>query len=362
MRTYSVTSVIAAAAAAGGLLAGCGNAGTGPASAPPAASSTTGAGQQQHNQADIAFLQGMIPHHDQAIAMAQLASTRAASPKVKDLAGRIQTEQGPEIAQMSALLRSWGAPVPATTHGMTGMQPEHAGMPGMMSSSQMQQLTATTGAGFDRMFLQMMIAHHQGAVTMSQTELTQGSNPTARHLAQQIITAQQAEIEQCKPCFARANQHHQHGWTAAAPRVCCGPPVLVPAADRQHPTRSSQALDRVHRPRSRHSGRVLAAPSRNRICGDGLPRIASAQVAPSQNPSCNQLSGLVFRDRFRDDSPNVPPTSGNPRAVVGAPHPGTDLLYPYVGSSAGAFVGQEKSCSRCYWGLPPWRARSAWAP
>ncbi|MGH3548724.1 MAG: DUF305 domain-containing protein [Pseudonocardiaceae bacterium] len=196
MRINSATAVLAAAAVTGGLLAGCGTTSTSPAGAPPAASSTTGTGQQQHNQADITFLQGMIPHHAQAIAMAQLAPTKAASPQVKDLADRIQAEQGPEIAQMSGLLRSWGAPVPATTEGMTGMQPGHAGMPGMMSDQQMQQLTATSGAAFDRMFLQMMIAHHQGAVTMSQTELTRGSNPAARHLAQQIITGQQAEISQ----------------------------------------------------------------------------------------------------------------------------------------------------------------------
>lgn len=191
MRIHSATAVLAAAAAAGGLLAGCGTS-TNPA-APPAANSTTGAGQQQHNQADIAFLQGMIPHHAQAIAMAQMAATKAASPQVKDLAARIQAEQGPEIQQMSGLLTSWGAPVPATTAGMAGM---HAQMPGMLSDQQMRQMMASTGAGFDRMFLQMMIAHHQGAVTMSQTELAQGSNPAARHLAQQIITGQQAEISQ----------------------------------------------------------------------------------------------------------------------------------------------------------------------
>ncbi|MGH3983003.1 MAG: DUF305 domain-containing protein [Pseudonocardiaceae bacterium] len=57
------------------------------------------------------------------------------------------------------------------------MQPEHALVPGMMSDQQMRQFTATGGTGFDRMFLQMMIAHHQGAVTISQTELAQGSNP-----------------------------------------------------------------------------------------------------------------------------------------------------------------------------------------
>ncbi len=192
MRINSATAVLATAAVAGGLLAGCGTTSTSPAGA-PAASSTTGAGQQQHNQADVTFLQGMIPHHAQAIAMAQMAATKAASPQVKDLAARIQAEQGPQIQQMSGLLKSWGAAVPATTEGMAGM---HAQMPGMMSNQQMRQMMASTGAGFDRMFLQMMITHHQGAVTMSQTELAQGSNPATRQLAQQIIVGQQAEISQ----------------------------------------------------------------------------------------------------------------------------------------------------------------------
>ncbi|MEO7194642.1 MAG: DUF305 domain-containing protein [Pseudonocardiaceae bacterium] len=192
MRIHSATAVLAAVAAAGGLLAGCGTTSTSPADAPPAASSATGVGQQ-HNQADTTFLQGMIPHHAQAIAMAQMAPIKAASPQVKTLADRIQTEQGPQIAQMSGLLRSWGAAVPATNQGMAGM---HAQMPGMMSDQQMRQMMASAGAGFDRMFLQMMITHHQGAVTMSHTELAQGSNPAARHLAQQIITGQQAEISQ----------------------------------------------------------------------------------------------------------------------------------------------------------------------
>lgn len=65
-----------------------------------------------------------------------------------------------------------------------------------LSNAQMQQLTASSGPAFDRMFLQMMITHHQGAIDMSRTELAQGSNPAARQLAQQIITAQQAEIRE----------------------------------------------------------------------------------------------------------------------------------------------------------------------
>jgi uncharacterized protein (DUF305 family) len=187
MRIHRVAGVLAAAAAAGGLLAGCGT-NTSPATTtpPPAASSTPATGHRQHNQADVVFLQNMIPHHAQAITMSQMARNRAASPQVKDLAARIEAEQGPEIQQMRGLLTAWGTPAPATPGGMGGMGGMGQGqMPGMMS-----------GTGFDRMFLQMMIVHHQGAVDMSQTELAQGSSPAARQLAQQIINAQRAEIRE----------------------------------------------------------------------------------------------------------------------------------------------------------------------
>jgi uncharacterized protein (DUF305 family) len=189
MRIHSVAGVVATAAvAAGGLLAGCGsNTNTSPATTPPlAVNSAPAAGQQQHNQADVVFIQNMIPHHAHAITMSQRARNRAAAPKVKDLAARIEAEQGPEIQQMRSLLTAWGAPAPATPGGMGGMDGMGQGqMPGMMS-----------GTGFDRMFLQMMIVHHQSAIDMSQTELAQGGNPDARQLAQHIITAQQAEINE----------------------------------------------------------------------------------------------------------------------------------------------------------------------
>jgi uncharacterized protein (DUF305 family) len=185
MRIHSVTVVLAAAAAAGGLLAGCGNnATTTTPPPPPATSSAPAAGQEQHNQADVVFLQNMIPHHAQAITMAQMARNQATSPQVKDLAARIEAAQGPEIQQMRDLLTAWGVPVtPGGTGPMGGMG--NGQMPGMMS-----------GAEFDRMFLQMMTVHHQSAIDMAQTELAQGSNPAARRLAQQIIDAQQAEIKE----------------------------------------------------------------------------------------------------------------------------------------------------------------------
>ena len=103
MRNQTITRMIIVTAVVGGLLAGCGTTSTGPATISPPATSATGAGQPQHNQADIAFVQAMIPHHVQAIVMAQLASSWAASPKVKALTSRIEAEQNPEIQQMSAL-------------------------------------------------------------------------------------------------------------------------------------------------------------------------------------------------------------------------------------------------------------------
>jgi uncharacterized protein (DUF305 family) len=193
MRIYSMTSALVAAAAVAGLLAGCGggNTTTGSATTTPPAASNAPAGQQQHNQADVVFLQNMIPHHQQAIMMSQMALTHATTPQVKDLATRIQAAQQPEIDQMRRLLAAWGVPAnPGGIGPMGGMMGPMGGMgpgqgPGMMS-----------GTNFDRMFLQNMIVHHQGAIDMSNTELAQGSNPETRQLAQKIINAQQAEIKE----------------------------------------------------------------------------------------------------------------------------------------------------------------------
>jgi len=207
MTIRTIATRIAAAIATltiGVVLAGCGSgsdAGNAPA---PAATSGPASAAQAHNQADITFLQGMIPHHTQAVEMSKLAAQRASTPQVKDLAARIEAAQQPEIDQMNGLLQAWNASVsPTNGPSMTGMnhgdmggtgQPEHGSMPGMMSDQQMQQLDQVSGPAFDRMFLQMMIQHHQGAITMSKTELTDGQDPDAKALAQNIINAQQREI------------------------------------------------------------------------------------------------------------------------------------------------------------------------
>jgi uncharacterized protein (DUF305 family) len=141
-----------------------------------------------HNAADISFTQDMIGHHQGAIAMAQLASSRASSPQVKDLASRIEAAQSPEINEMTSWLTAWGEPTASTDSSMG------PGGMGMMTDEQMNQLTAATGTAFDRMFLQMMTVHHQGAIDMAKTEQANGSNPQAIALARSIETSQTAEV------------------------------------------------------------------------------------------------------------------------------------------------------------------------
>ena len=172
------------------------------------------AASADHNAADLSFAQQMIVHHQGAVEMADLAPSRAANQQVKDLAIKIKAAQAPEIEQMTGWLTLWGAAMSTSTSasttsddgmdhgGISGMGKEGEmstgatgmAMPGMMSDAQMQELNAATGADFDRLFLQLMIVHHEGAIEMSDTEIAQGSNLAALALAESIKTSQTAEI------------------------------------------------------------------------------------------------------------------------------------------------------------------------
>ena len=156
------------------------------------ASSAAGSQDTAHNQADVTFATNMIPHHQQAVEMAQRALKQGSNAQVKALATDIQAAQDPEIQTLSGWLTAWGQPVPTPMagHDMSQM----GGMDGMMSAQEMQQLQAASGATFDRMWLQMMTRHHQGAVAMATTETQQGQSADAKVLAGQIITAQNKEI------------------------------------------------------------------------------------------------------------------------------------------------------------------------
>lgn len=149
------------------------------------------------NDADVTFAQDMIPHHRQATEMAKLASTRSTNPQVLDLAAKITGAQQPEIDTMSGWLESWDKEVPAGSGsgGMEGMDHgSSSSMPGMMSDDDMSSLEASTGPEFDEMFLTMMMAHHQGAIEMAATEVSDGKYPQAIALAKKIQKDQTAEI------------------------------------------------------------------------------------------------------------------------------------------------------------------------
>lgn len=150
-----------------------------------------------HDEADIAFAQQMIPHHEQAVEMAELATTRASSSDVKALATTIEAAQQPEIDRMDSWLTAWGA----STGQASGQASPDGGMDmgsgtGMMSASDMNSLSAMRGTAFDTAFLTMMQQHHAGAVAMAQAELADGQNAQALALAASIIVTQTAEIGQ----------------------------------------------------------------------------------------------------------------------------------------------------------------------
>jgi uncharacterized protein (DUF305 family) len=140
--------------------------------------------------ADVMFAQMMVPHHQQAVEMADLALAKAQAPQLKALATQIKAAQGPEISIMNGWLKQWGAP--ATAGGMD----HHTG--GMMSDADMTTLREASGAEFDRIWLTMMIAHHQGAITMAKDVLSSTSNPQVRTLAQNIVNGQDREIATMK--------------------------------------------------------------------------------------------------------------------------------------------------------------------
>ena len=204
--TLSATAIAAALA-----LAGCS---TGP-SAPSAtssspassASSMPGMGQgpgmmsssapaaaTEHNEADTMFAQGMIPHHEQAVEMSEMMLQKKDIPaSVTDLATRIKAAQAPEIETMTGWLNTWNES--ATMGAGTTMD-------SMMGEGDMKQLESAQGTAAARLFLTQMVTHHQGAIMMAQTEMSQGKNAAAIQLSRDIVTAQEAEIKEMQDLLA----------------------------------------------------------------------------------------------------------------------------------------------------------------
>jgi uncharacterized protein (DUF305 family) len=157
------------------------------ATASPAAPSA-----EAHNDADVTFAQQMIPHHTQAVEMSDtLLAKQGIDPRVTELATQIKAAQGPEIQQMQGWLTQWGTPSmpPMSGHG------DMPGMSGMMSEQDMSALKYAKGVDASKLFLTQMIAHHEGAITMAQSEIKDGQYPPAVEMARAIVTTQQQEID-----------------------------------------------------------------------------------------------------------------------------------------------------------------------
>lgn len=149
-------------------------------------------------EADVRFMQGMIAHHAQAVTMAALVPSRTARQEMRLLAQRIDVSQKDEIAMMQGWLRERGFPVPIEggdhQHHDAAGQPLQ--MPGMLTADEMARLADATGVAFERLFLEGMIRHHQGALTMVKQLFSAGGAQEAVifRFASDVDTDQRAEI------------------------------------------------------------------------------------------------------------------------------------------------------------------------
>lgn len=182
-RAIALTAVPLAVALA---LTGCAVTGGGPMPGMnPGGGTSSADATGEFNAADSMFTVMMIPHHEQAVEMSDLLLGKTGvDQEVLQLAQQIKDAQAPEIELMQSWLDAWGIPSAGEmNHG-----------DGMMSAGDMAALEAAEGAEAARLFLEQMIVHHQGAIEMAETELTNGINPDVLELAEAIIDAQTAEI------------------------------------------------------------------------------------------------------------------------------------------------------------------------
>lgn len=183
--------------------------------APGAASRVISAGEAvalsrtTHTEADIGFMQHMLAHHAQAVEMVALLQTRGADETVRKLAQRIGLSQESEIELMRGWLADRGRPVlAADLHAGHAGHAGHASdtplMPGMLSPAQMQALAAANGAAFDRLFIDGMIQHHQGALDMVESLMATpdaAEDPLLSDFAAAVVADQSAEIARMRSIF-----------------------------------------------------------------------------------------------------------------------------------------------------------------
>lgn len=159
-------------------------------SSPPAAvpPGSPGAGVPAGDSPDVAYLQDMVTHHQQALTLTALVPGRSTDPRLAALAEQVAARQRSEIAGFQAQLLQWEVPPP---------DPARAGpdIPGLADQATVDRLEGRRGPAFDTLWLQSMIAHQRGAVVLSRTEVADGRSPDIIGMAQSVMTAGQTEVD-----------------------------------------------------------------------------------------------------------------------------------------------------------------------
>jgi uncharacterized protein (DUF305 family) len=174
------------------LVAGCGTQPDAPdAVSAPAPIVGASAGSGEFNDTDVMFLQMLVPHHEQGIAIVKIGAEQATREDIKTLAKAIEVTQTEEATRMSGWLRDWKQPATADAAAHAA----HGGMPGT-TEQEMTRLRAKKGAEFDSDFLHTLIAHQDDAVQLARMETVSGSNPTAKAYATSVDESRSAQIKQ----------------------------------------------------------------------------------------------------------------------------------------------------------------------
>lgn len=146
---------------------------------------------------DARFYQDMIAHHAQAVVMVETVGDHFDDPQVASLASRIRDEQGPEIQAMATWLKGRGQEVPPEAANPRLVDHEgHSGMPGMASPSQLTNLAQARGSDADRLFLALMISHHEGALSMVSEHAARATDEQVQELMAEINATQSKQIAQ----------------------------------------------------------------------------------------------------------------------------------------------------------------------
>lgn len=174
--------------------------------ATPSEPGSSAAAAPDGNHDDVSYLQMMIPHHGQALDLAELATTRAADPRVRALATRIEATRGPEVWLMAGWLAERGIDVPSPDedpHEYDHGEHRHHPMRGLLTGDDLAALAAADGPAFDRLFLGALLRHHRGAIAMADDVLATGTDPRAAEIATEVQAGQRAEVARMERILAR---------------------------------------------------------------------------------------------------------------------------------------------------------------